>query len=87
MRILEFVDQQSLQTAYYDPAQDEANIRTPSDTRRGKVTLAQLARLRQIRAMKKLEKLKREDILELIYGTPEEEGGDMGMGMGGPGGF
>jgi hypothetical protein len=86
MRILEFLDQQSLQTAYYDPSQDEVNMRVPNDSRRGRVTLAQLARLRQIRAMKKLEKLKREDILELIYGAPEEEGGGMG-GMGGPGGF
>lgn len=59
-------------------------MRVPSDTRQPKLTLAQLARLRHIRAMKKLEKLQREDVLELMYGIPDETEGGMGGGMGGP---
>jgi hypothetical protein len=85
MRILEFLDQQALQTAYYDPSQDTAEMRVPTDTRKPKLSLAQLARLRHIRAMKKLEQLKREDVLELMYSVPDEGEGGMGMG-GAPGG-
>ena len=88
MRLFEFLDQQDYETAIYDPSQDQANIRVPNDTRKPKLFLRHLNRLKRIRALNKLEGLKREDLLGVMYGIPEDpEGGGMG-GMGGaPPGF
>jgi hypothetical protein len=85
MRLLEFIDQQDLETALYDPSQDEVSNRVPNDTRKPVITLRHLNRLKRIRALNKLEGLKREDLLGVMYAPPEEPG-DMG-GMGGPPGF
>ena len=87
MRLLEFLDQQDIETALYDPAADEVGMRVPNDTRKPILTLKDINRLKRIRALDKLKNLKREDLLGLMYAAPEEEGG-MGGGMGGgPGGF
>jgi len=84
MRLLEFLEQEDYQTAYYDPSQDEVNRRVPNDTRkRPRLFLRHLNRLKRIRALNKLEGLKREDLLSVMYGIPEEPEG----GMGGPPGF
>lgn len=82
MRLLEFLNQEDYQTAYYDPSQDEVNNRVPNDTRKPKLFLRHLNRLKRIRALNKLEKLKREDMYGEMYATPEEP--PMG---GGPPGF
>ena len=73
MRLIEFLDQNDYQTALYDPAQDEVNIRVPNDTRKPKLFLRHLNRLKRIRALNKLENLKREDILTTMYAAPDEE--------------
>jgi hypothetical protein len=83
MRLIEFLDQNDYQTALYDPAQDEVNIRVPNDTRKPKLFLRHLNRLKRIRALNKLENLKREEILTAMYAAPDEEA----MGGGGPPGF
>lgn len=83
MRLLEFLDQQDLETAIYDPGQDEVTNRVPNDTRKPVLTLRHLNRLKRIRALNKLEGLKREDLLGVMYAPPDEGGG----GMGGPPGF
>jgi hypothetical protein len=86
MRLLELLDQQDLQTAYYDPATDESNVRNINDQRKPKLSLRMLNRLKRIRALRKLENLKRQDLLGIMYGIPDE-GADMGGGMGGAPGF
>jgi hypothetical protein len=83
--LLELLDQQSYETAYYDPAGDVANTRNINDTRKPKLTLKRLNRLKRIRALRKLEDMKREDLLGIMYGIPDEPA--MGGGLGGPGGF
>jgi hypothetical protein len=85
MKLLEFLDQQDYKTAYYDPAADEVNVRNINDTRKPVLTLKHLNRLKRIRALRKLEDLKRQDLLGVMYGIPDEP--DMGGGLGGPGGF
>jgi hypothetical protein len=72
MKLLEFLDQEDYATAYYDPSQDEANIRVPNDTRKPKLFLRHLNRLKRIRALNKLEGLKREDLLGVMYAAPDE---------------
>lgn len=86
MRLLEFLDQQDFETALYDPSGDEVGVRVPTDQRKPTLTLRHLNRLKRIRALHKLEALKREDLLTIMYGAPDEEQGGMGMGggMGGP---
>jgi hypothetical protein len=82
MRLLEFLDQQDLETALYDPSQDEVSNRVPNDTRKPVLTLRHLNRLKRLRALDRLEGLKREDLLGIIYAIPDED-----AGMGGPPGF
>ena len=81
MRLLEFLDQQALATAYYDPSQDQVGRRVPNDTRKSRLFLRHLNRLKRVRALNKLEGLKREDLLGVMYAIPEEPP------MGGPPGF
>ena len=59
MKIVEFVEQRDLETAIYDPAQDELNKRHIDDTRKTKLTLGDLNRLNKVRAFRKIEALKR----------------------------
>lgn len=71
MNLLE-LDDNDLLTGYYDPAEDSLNIRNPSQTRRPVLSLRHLNRLKKMRALKKLEDLKRQDLLGIIYSSPEE---------------
>lgn len=87
MRLMEFLDQNDLNAAYYDPAEDKVGVRTPNQTRKPKLSLRHLNRLKKVRALRKLEKLKREDLLTIMYAPPDPAAGGMGMGMGGPPGF
>lgn len=82
MKLYEFDQSDS---PYYDPNEDKINVRKVSDVRKPVLTLKQLNKLRRMRAYEKLETLKRNDLLGIIYGIPDESAG-MG-GMGGPGGF
>ena len=84
MKLFEFLDQQDLETAYYDPAEDELGTRTPSDIRKPKLTLKHLNRLKKVRALRKLENLKREDLLGIMYAAPDDAAAG---GMGAPPGF
>lgn len=83
MKLIEMLDQRDIDTAYYDPAEDEVNQRKLGDTRKPVLTLKHLNRLNKIRALRRLEDLKQADLLTVMYASPEEEGG---MGMGGMGG-
>lgn len=92
MKLLELLDQRSVETGYYDPAADEANVRHMNDTRKPILTLKHLNRLNKIRTLRRLEDLKRTDLLGIMYAGPDEDAmgggmGGMGGGMGGPGGF
>jgi hypothetical protein len=88
MRLIEFLDQDDLNTAYYDPAEDKVGVRKPSDTRKvPKLTLKILNRLKKIRALRRLERLKREDLLTIMYAPADDAGGGMGGGMGAPPAF
>lgn len=82
MKLFELAEE-DLETAIYDPAQDQVTARELGQTRRARVTLRKINRLKKMRALKQLEKLKRQDLLAAMYGTPE--GGDEGGGgmMGG----
>lgn len=82
MKLFEF-NTDEIVTGYYDPARDEVNRRSLSDTRKPKLTLRHLNRLKKMRALKQLEALKREDLLTIMYGETPDQGG----GMGGPGGM
>jgi hypothetical protein len=88
MKLLEMLDQEDYQTAYYDPSTDEANVVTMNQTRRPVLSLRHLNRLKRIRALRKLENLKRQDLLGIMYGIPDEPDPMGGGGMGGaPVGF
>ena len=81
MRLYE-LDRNDLQTGYYDPADDKMNVRQPTDTRKSKLCLRDINRLKRMRAMQRLANLKRQDLLGIMYSTPEEPaGGGGGMGF------
>lgn len=84
MRLVEFLEQQDIDTAIYDPAEDEVGVRNPGQTRKPRLTLKHLNRLKKIRALRKLENLKREDLFGVMYAAPDEAAGG---GFGGPPGF
>jgi hypothetical protein len=62
---------------YYTPEDDRYSQLQLDDTRRPRITLAHLNKLKKMRAARQLENLVRRDVLELIYGSPEEGGGQM----------
>lgn len=64
---------------YYDPQEDKFNHRNPADTRKDTITLRHLNRLKKIRAIQRLDNIKRQDLLAIMYGQPQEQGGGMGM--------
>lgn len=69
-----------LSESFYDPANDKYTQHQLSDTRRPVLTLRHLNKLKQMRNAKQLENLVRRDVLNMLYGTPEE-------GAGGPPGI
>lgn len=84
MKIFEFIEQNDIDTAVYDPSQDQVSNRVPNDSRKQRLSLRHLNRLKRIRALDRLEKLKREDLFGVMYSLPDEQEGG---GMGGPPGF
>lgn len=62
---------------YIDPNEDEFLKADPDDTRKPKLTLKMINKLKKIRATNDLENLKKESLLGVMYGIPEDdEGGD-----------
>jgi hypothetical protein len=81
MRILEFFKPEDTNTqGYYDPNADKFNAHHPDDTRKKGLLLKDINRLKKMRAQQKLEALKREDLLAVMYGTADDQGGG-GMGF------
>lgn len=79
MKLIEFLDQQDLSTAYYDPSQDEVNNRVRNDTRKPALTLKHLNRLNKIRELERLKAIQREDLFGVMYALPDEmAGGGLG---------
>jgi hypothetical protein len=68
MRLNDIQDQAQIQ----DPAQDEFTAQHLDDTRKPAITLLHLNKLKKMRAARNLENLVRRDVLELLYGAPEE---------------
>jgi hypothetical protein len=77
MKLFEF-EKEDLETAYYDPENDEINKRHFDDTRKPKLTLRDLNKLKKLKAVKKFEALKRQDLISAMYGSAG--GGDDGGG-------
>jgi len=68
MRLNDIQDQAQIQ----DPAQDAFTAQQLDDTRKPAITLLHLNKLKKMRAARNLENLVRRDVLELLYGAPEE---------------
>ena len=62
---------------YYTPEDDRYSQLQLDDTRRPRITLAHLNKLKKMRAARQLENLVRRDVLGLLYGAPEETGGQI----------
>lgn len=62
-----------LDASYFDPAADKFTQAQLSDTRKPAITLQHLNKLKKMRAARNLENLVRRDVLELLYGTAEEQ--------------
>jgi len=80
MKLVEFVKPEDAAIGYYDPAADKVNQRQRDNTRKVELTLRDLNRLKKMRAQRRLESLKRQDLLGIMYGIPEEGEGGGGMG-------
>jgi predicted RNA-binding protein with PUA-like domain len=74
MKLYEFVTPEQAQDGYYDPKADVVAAARQDDTRKARVTLKDLNRLKKMRAQRKLQSLKREDLMSVMYATPEEGG-------------
>lgn len=70
---------QAEEIGFTDPAQDRFSQRKASDSRKPRITLSHLNRLKKMRAAKDLETLMRQDLMQLMYSAPEEQGGGMGI--------
>lgn len=81
MKLMEFVKPEDAAIGYYDPNEDKINQRQRDNTRKTDLTLRDLNRLKKMRAQKKLQALKRQDLLGIMYGAPEESPGGGGVGF------
>lgn len=79
MKLYELTTDQDLQTGYYNSSEDKLNARKPNDTRKPVLSLKHLSRLKKMRAVKKLEDFKHEDLLQTMYGIPDEPAGPPGF--------
>ena len=61
------------QNSYKDEASDEQDKLHINDTRKPPITLKTLNKLRKMRELRKFEKLQQQELIELIYGVPEEQ--------------
>jgi len=77
MRYSEFSNESldSLNEGFIDPNEDEFMKADPDDARKPKLTLSQLNKLKKIRATNDLESTKKESLLGVMYGIPEEDDG------------
>ncbi len=76
------LEKQDIETGYYDPSEDKYGTRKLTDVRKNRIFLKSLNKLKKIRAVQELERIKRQNLLSVMYATPDTEGG------GGPiGGF
>ncbi len=65
-----------LSEGFIDPNEDEFMKAHPGDSRKPKLTLKQLNKLKKIRATNDLETAKKESLLGVMYGAPEEDDSD-----------
>lgn len=74
MRYREFANNSidSLVEGFIDPNEDEFMKAHPDDSRKPKLTLKQINKLKKIRATNDLENAKKESLLGVMYGMPEE---------------
>lgn len=77
MKLFEF-DTDELETALYNPASDRLTARHLGDTRRPVVTLRKINKLKKMRALRQMEKLKHQDLLDVMYAQPDDQGGGAG---------
>ncbi len=81
MHIFEFMTGSEPENlGYYDPNEDKMAMRSRDDTRKSKLMLKDINRLKKIRAQSKLEALKRQDLLDIMYGDSGEDSGGGGFG-------
>lgn len=65
-----------LNEVFIDPNEDEIYKAHAGDIRKPKLTLAMLNKLKKIRATNDLESAKKESLLGIMYGMPEEDSMD-----------
>jgi len=70
---------QAQEIGYTDVSQDQYSQRQLDDSRKPKITLAHLNRLKKMRAARDLETLMKQDLLQLMYGAPQEQQGGLGI--------
>lgn len=70
---------QAQEIGYTDINQDQYSQRQLDDSRKPKITLAHLNRLKKMRAARDLETLMKQDLLQLMYGAPQEQQGGLGI--------
>ncbi len=75
--LLTEVEEQDI--GYYDPKGDTLSRAYRTDSRKPKLTLRHLNRLKKIRATRALENQKKQGLLDVMYGVPDEaaEGGGL----------
>jgi hypothetical protein len=78
MKLFE-LDASDVSNGYYDVNQDDVNTRKLGDSRKPVLTLRKINRLKKMRALRQLDDLKRQDLLAVMYGAPDEPAGGGGF--------
>tara|TARA_Y200000002_G_C22207074_1_gene465805 strand:+ start:97 stop:306 length:210 start_codon:yes stop_codon:yes gene_type:complete len=60
---------------FYNPKDDKFTKRVATDTRKGKLTLAELNKLRKVRDIKQAEQIEHNEFVRTMYSQPAPEGG------------
>ena len=60
---------------FYNPENDKFIKRVATDTRKGKLTLAELNKLRKVRDIKQAEQIEHNEFVRTMYSQPAPEGG------------
>ncbi len=66
-------DSTDIPSGFYDPAKDKVNSKHLDDVTSPKLTLKRVNKLKKIRATKELELAKNRELLDIMYGEPEQE--------------
>lgn len=82
MKLFELDDDQETAAGYYDPNADKMNQAHLGDSRCRVLTLRDINKLKKMRAKDRMEAEKKKDLLGVMYGLPEDDGADGGMGGG-----